>query len=118
MINAIEAYPQDSEFPDAHKNLPVTFAVRAGLALNSIADMMYLLNFTSTRASVTLWVGADDPKVSPTAVADFVKIVGRHKSFIDVPYSIKESSANSFGFNLVFIVVSCFLRLGMSQLCN
>jgi len=113
MIAAIRAYPEDIEDPDYRKNLPITFAVRAGIAAQSIGELAYLLNSTSSRSTLTLWTGADDPQLPPTNTQDVIKVIGRSKTFVDLPYSFKESNAAilSFSFkNLCFIFLSCFLR--------
>ncbi|XP_021958220.1 protein FAM151B [Folsomia candida] len=118
MDEMIQVFRNFSSNPIRTENLPVTFAVRAVLAQNSLSNLLYLLNATSQRSSLTLWTGASDPKVDLALIADMFKVVGRHRVFVDLPYDDwKTSLGNGMQITnwVVLVVASISVCLRLSS---
>jgi hypothetical protein len=108
-----------TEMETGFENIPVTFAVRADIAQNSLGNLLYLLNATSHNSSITLWTGADDPKVNVTLIDDMFKLVGKRRTFVDLPYSDwKYSSGSVVGFNVLFMGFVTLLRNIVVKMLN
>jgi len=101
----IQVFRTFNAIPEATQQIPVTFAVRAAFAENSLGNLMYLLNATSFRSSLTLWGGSNDAKINSTRLADMFKLVGKGRVFIDLPYDWKYSSAHTNYCSLIFIPI-------------
>lgn len=71
---------------DNHINQNVTFAVRAGLALNSI-DAMEKLVANNNKATLTIWSSEGD-EVNGDKLTNLITKIGFNKVFIDVPESV------------------------------
>ncbi|CAL8080322.1 unnamed protein product [Orchesella dallaii] len=105
MANVIKAaFTTDSE----KSNAQVTFPLRAGIALNSVENINYLLdqagiNFSSP--SVTLWEGGDDPILDRPLLDQFVEAINRNRVFLDLPRSLGNDTSASFPLNPNFFLV-------------
>ncbi|XP_008558649.1 protein FAM151A isoform X2 [Microplitis demolitor] len=69
---------------------PVTYPVRAGLAVNDISVWSKLLNNTADKnATLTVWSGAGDP-VDINGLIKLIQEIGYDRVYVDVPESIRK----------------------------
>ena len=70
----------------------ITYPVRAGIAAQSIEEMLYLVNASQNYwpdSSLTLWPGGDDV-VDISKLKELIELVGTHRCFTDLPFTIPE----------------------------
>ncbi len=71
---------------------PITYPVRAGIAAQSLEEMLHLVNIseeTWPNSSLTLWSSVGDP-VDLTQLKNLIVAVGRHRCFTDLPFEVPE----------------------------
>jgi hypothetical protein len=78
---------------DASKRY-VTFPVRAGIASQSVEELMDLLGKAGGHASLTLWSPENDP-VDIDAINHLILHVRNERVYIDLPFSLESNTSNS-----------------------
>lgn len=106
------------------EDTPITFAVRALLAINSEDHLQHLIDEvskTNKDTSFTIWSPAKE-QVDAKKLENFIKRFGTTKVYVDVPEDLRNqinvdngaSSLVQFGlFNMVAIAFSLFFRNGL-----
>lgn len=105
------------------EDTPITFAVRALLAINSEDHLQYLfdeVSKTNADTSFTIWSPAKE-QVDAKKVENFIKRFGIAKVYVDVPEELHSqinvngaSSLVQFGlFNMVAFAFTLFFRNGL-----
>jgi hypothetical protein len=75
------------EFLDNYNlQVPPTFPVRAGLAAESLEELL-LLQATVTGSTLTLWASASDP-VNMTNLDTFIDTIKKNNLYIDLPFNL------------------------------
>ena len=75
---------------------PVTFPVRAAMAIKSTETLKWLLEESEPwRSTLTVWSSKGDP-VSGAALAAFIEAVGRERVFVDVPKDLDRDMRDNF----------------------
>lgn len=115
MIKAIH----ESEAQDSH---PITFPIRAIIAVNSQDQLKRLMDEVSKKykkTTFTVWSAVDD-KVDSTQLETFIKSFGTDKVYVDVPEVLLEkinlgngaTSLVQFGlFNMIALAIALFFSL-------
>jgi hypothetical protein len=69
---------------------PITYPVRAGIASQSLDEMIYLLDQSDTNwpnSTLTLWSSANDP-VNMTLLHQLISTIGKNRCFTDLPFDL------------------------------
>lgn len=93
---------------------PVTYAVRASFAVNSIPELQYLLETSPVGSTLTIW--CSDPKdiINYPKLVQLIKTVGVNRVYLDLPdnmsktfaemYTASGVGSNSVGVQSLFLV--------------
>ncbi|XP_072161847.1 protein FAM151B isoform X1 [Bemisia tabaci] len=71
--------------------VPVTFAVRAGLAAQSRGALVSLIETSVPGTTLTIWMSNENDPVSIPKLRCLMKTVGLNRTFIDVPDKIRQN---------------------------
>lgn len=71
---------------------PVTYAVRASFAANSVPELKYLLETSPVGSTLTVWCSDPLDMISYPALAQLVQAVGEKRVYLDLP----EDKAKTF----------------------
>ncbi|XP_050430234.1 protein FAM151B isoform X2 [Adelges cooleyi] len=64
---------------------PVTYAVRASFAVNSIAELQYLLETSPVGSTLTVWCSDSKDVVDHVKLVNLVRTIGPKKVYLDLP---------------------------------
>jgi hypothetical protein len=87
---------------------PVTYAVRASFAVNSISELQYLLETSPVGSTLTVW--CSDPKdiINYPKLVQLINTVGKNRVYLDLPgemskvfFEMYSTSINSIASNNV-----------------
>lgn len=70
---------------------PVTYAVRASFAVNSIAELQYLLETSPVGSTLTVWCSDPQDVVDQPKLVQLVNAVGRDRVYLDLPDDVSET---------------------------
>ncbi|KAF7992789.1 hypothetical protein HCN44_005133 [Aphidius gifuensis] len=88
---------------------PITYPVRANLAVNSISVLSDLIEKSkNNNASLTIWTAKDDT-FNKTLLDKLIKDIGSDKVYVDLPTDKPKSSAIRFGANTIGITLTLLL---------
>lgn len=70
---------------------PVTYAVRASFAVNSIPELQYLLETSPAGSTLTIW--CSDPKdiINYPKLVQLIKTVGVNRVYLDLPDNMSKT---------------------------
>lgn len=93
---------------------PVTYAVRASFAVNSISELQYLLETSPVGSTLTVW--CSDPKdiINYPKLVQLINTVGTNRVYLDLPDDMskiffdmyKTSITNTASSNVGFLSIS------------
>lgn len=64
---------------------PVTYAVRAAFAVNSIPELQYLLETSPAGSTLTLWCSDERDVINYAKLVQLIKTVGVDRVYLDLP---------------------------------
>lgn len=70
---------------------PVTYAVRAAFAVNSINELQYLLETSPAGSTLTIWCSDDLDIIDYPKLVQLVNTVGANKTYLDLPSDKSET---------------------------
>lgn len=75
---------------------PVTYAVRASFAVNSIPELQYLLETSPVGSTLTIW--CSDPKdiINYPKLVQLIKTVGVNRVYLDLPDNMSKTFAEMY----------------------
>ncbi|XP_050524097.1 protein FAM151B isoform X2 [Daktulosphaira vitifoliae] len=74
----------DVLFKNKHMK-PVTYAVRASYAMNSITELQYLLETSPAGSTLTIWCSDSKDTIDYTKLVNLVHTIGSNKVYLDLP---------------------------------
>lgn len=92
---------------------PVTYAVRASFAVNSISELQYLLETSPVGSTLTVW--CSDPKdiINYPNLVQLINTVGANRVYLDLPdeiykiffdmYTSSSAASNNVGLQSMFL---------------
>lgn len=92
---------------------PVTYAVRASFAVNSIPELQYLLETSPVGSTLSIW--CSDPKdiINYPKLVQLIKTIGANRIYLDLPdnmsttfsemYTASGVGSNSVGVQSLFL---------------
>lgn len=64
---------------------PVTYAVRASFAANSITELQYLLETSPVGSTLTVWCSDPEDKLDYLKLIELVNTIGEKRVYLDLP---------------------------------
>jgi len=69
---------------------PVTYAVRAAFAVNSIPELQYLLETSPVGSTLTVWCSDTEDIINYPKLNQLVNTVGANRVYLDLPDSMSK----------------------------
>jgi len=64
---------------------PVTYAVRASFAVNSISELQYLLETSPVGSTLTVWCSDSQDIINYPNLVQLINTVGQNRVYLDLP---------------------------------
>ncbi|XP_015371164.1 PREDICTED: protein FAM151B isoform X2 [Diuraphis noxia] len=92
---------------------PVTYAVRASFAVNSISELQYLLETSPVGSTLTVWCSDSQDIINYPNLVQLINTVGENRVYLDLPdemskiffemYTSSSVASNKVGFQSLFL---------------
>lgn len=80
----------DTLFKTKHMK-PVTYAVRAAFAVNSINELQYLLETSPAGSTLTIWCSDAADDIDYSKLTRLINTVGANRAYLDLPNDKSET---------------------------
>lgn len=93
---------------------PVTYAVRASFAINSISELQYLLETSPVGSTLTVWCSDPEDIINYPKLVQLINTVGANRVYLDLPEEMNKTffdmytinscvPSNNIGFQSLFL---------------